>query len=861
MNLLKEKCKIIQNARSLHIIVDILEYCLCLLLILECNSVYTVAMYSTMADTTRVLILITATLLIALMAYLNREKIRLVSFISDSIVVFGLLIMLAIFYFANVRFTNTTQYFVRAFLVFIPFMFYLFRLYRLNNRSNVLFYKITDIILIIALISLVLWVCSSVFSFINPSEVNTMFWGKDYPVSNYFNLFFTTRYQMEKLPFVGHVIYRNIGIFTESPMYNIFLVLGLYTELFMKKKQSVCRILILCLTIMTTFGTIGLAIMMVGLGTKFILCLKINKKYYFIIILIILICSVAGIIFLLLNKRVNSSSSYNIRLDDYAAGFKTWLTAPFFGTGLSDIGSIQRNMSEFRYNNMGYSNSVMEVLANGGLCLFTIYIIPFVAIFLQALCKRRRKICVWGVGIFALYVTTIFEYHYIMFVIMAYGYSLIDLPLKNLPGINRCLKNSTEKNIALPSVHRRRKTIYERAAIINLIIGIFASAMVQMSISTKKVMNSGIGLSQIGVIIVIFLPFAYWILITHLELKTENDKKYGILLFLGLEMMCSIILIVFISSAGALNYLATFNYLYNINIGPECSRFLVVIFAVLCVIVLIKEVCSEKKGIVKIIFYGLSVLCIVNVYSALTSYKLIKNHKDDIEQGISMIQNMAIESDDKIYVDDMPYVYSVLDAVPKYICGTPPSDTQNDIIQLANKEPYQPSLNGIYKMYEYSDGKYMYFTGDRYIQRMENLGFDYSSLYYSNVSFPIENIHRYNPILTLDSDGLCLDGTGKSIYYSPFITWIAGELNVTMKMRLNEFNSTDQPIIRVYLVRGGHQVWELEKNLYFSDFDENGNATVSISKNIKTSNDLEILMKAENGTKVYLQEVYYTRKN
>ena len=65
-------------------------------------------------------------------------------------------------------------------------------------------------------------------------------------------------------------------------------------------------------------------------------------------------------------------------MDDYKAGVITWLQHPFLGSGLSNTNGIQQNMSAWRSYNTGFSNSIMEILAEGGIYLSLFYFYAFI---------------------------------------------------------------------------------------------------------------------------------------------------------------------------------------------------------------------------------------------------------------------------------------------------------------------------------------------------------------------------------------------------------------------------------------------------------------------------------------------------
>lgn len=79
----------------------------------------------------------------------------------------------------------------------------------------------------------------------------------------------------------------------------------------------------------------------------------------------------------LLEQKLGTSSG-STRVDDFAAGYKAWMDAPLFGNGYGNSAAYKKYMSSFRRNNLGFSNSPMQVLAYGGIYLFFPYCVSVV---------------------------------------------------------------------------------------------------------------------------------------------------------------------------------------------------------------------------------------------------------------------------------------------------------------------------------------------------------------------------------------------------------------------------------------------------------------------------------------------------
>lgn len=240
-----------------------------------------------------------------------------------------------------------------------------------------------DVVVIAAGVSVVCWFLLSLLHLIPYPWSGSVYvdWsdnGKIIWRTHFMYIYYETQW------FITGYVARNSAIFVEGPMANYIFSLAFMTDFYIQdsrgpKAHRRCRI-ILALAMLTTFTATGwflIALMWIMKNLpdvrkkrrsagSFREHLAQEKK-----IIVLAAMVLTFVVLLLWNKTTTESSS--IRMDDIRSGFKAWLSSPLWGVGFENTPYIARFASPWRLNNLGYSNSPVEVLAEGGLMLFIPY--------------------------------------------------------------------------------------------------------------------------------------------------------------------------------------------------------------------------------------------------------------------------------------------------------------------------------------------------------------------------------------------------------------------------------------------------------------------------------------------------------
>lgn len=125
----------------------------------------------------------------------------------------------------------------------------------------------------------------------------------------------------------------------------------------------------------------------------------------------------------------SGTGSWEVRFDDFLAGYKAWKDNILFGNGYDTMDAINWHMSAIRAYNTGYSSGIFSILAQGGIFLIINYIIGFIGYIKYSISLHRFELCAMIIIIFIILVTSIFQYTFIMMIILAYGYALLTLEI------------------------------------------------------------------------------------------------------------------------------------------------------------------------------------------------------------------------------------------------------------------------------------------------------------------------------------------------------------------------------------------------------------------------------------------------
>lgn len=236
-------------------------------------------------------------------------------------------------------------------------------------------HKYTNIVIVIAVISLFFWSLGTICRIIKPTGYFYSTWsGSLAAYKSYYGIYFEQ--QTASSSSIVENLIGNKAIFSEGPMVSMVFSIAFLAEFLMQRKLNVKRCFILLIAVISTLSVSGITMVILAIAFKYILSKGDNRNKIVVKILLVPIVSVIGfvVIYYLIEQKLSTNSGLT-RLDDFYAGFKAWMDAPLFGNGYGNSAAFIKYMSRFRMGNTGFSNSVMQILVFGGIYLFLPYVL------------------------------------------------------------------------------------------------------------------------------------------------------------------------------------------------------------------------------------------------------------------------------------------------------------------------------------------------------------------------------------------------------------------------------------------------------------------------------------------------------
>ncbi len=324
-------------------------------------------------------------------------------------VYYSIIIMISTINFSKFSINNVLYYFMSFPLILVILI--------LSNEQNQLkdwLIKFINITILLSIVSLFFWVLGSNLNIISPTDYLINKWSDGGVAVSYYNIYFET----QRISVMDNAIIRNSGIFAEAPMWNLILSIAIMIQTLFFGRNNY-KTFILVLTILSTISTTGIYIIGLIIAYKIIFEVSGWKKYISLTLIPVLL-----IVLSIVWQGKSETASTSIRFDDYRAGIQAWLDNIVLGSGFSNgLKIIESHMDTTIRPNLGYSNSLFVILAQGGIVLFILYFLPILIIMIKNQYSYNIKFFV--LLLIIIFSTTIFLDTYIFSFIIGLMYSIV----------------------------------------------------------------------------------------------------------------------------------------------------------------------------------------------------------------------------------------------------------------------------------------------------------------------------------------------------------------------------------------------------------------------------------------------------
>ena len=337
------------------------------------------------------------------------------------------------------------------FIILLVILFVYFYGHMVRGTIKQLFKHYIDVMFVIALISIFMWLTCSVLKWFPATSPFRIEWGADRRIWSFYGIYF---HWQNDFFIHGMRFYRNIGIFTEAPMFSLHLCTALMFDLMINDHHTKFRwfrILWFCGTILTTFSITGylfmMALIVINLYATLIVRARsedeatAKKAKKQLIVVTVLGIALAAIGLMLIADKLASRSGGS-RTEDFRNGYKGWRDHVWFGAGFGDIEARLQYASWRRQHrsNTGFTNSPMAILCEGGIWFFMGYYLSFVYGLFASLHKRDWRAFICLCLMVFLFITTTMEH-------TAYIISFIAFMMAS--GLTGALNGVTATNVSI----------------------------------------------------------------------------------------------------------------------------------------------------------------------------------------------------------------------------------------------------------------------------------------------------------------------------------------------------------------------------------------------------------------------------
>ncbi len=819
---------------ALNTVRNTAEYILVLLTILECNSLfYFYAGREASNEKILRLGLLASAFFLLVYRYLETKQEK--SLIKLLPTLGGMYVLMGSFLVLNVmRKTGLMSSYFILFLFFLPVVTVLFYLDRVEGKPYNLLYKYADVVAVYAFLAVIIYLFSVFFGGKIPSADVSTYWSNKGTLKTYTDYFGIVAVSTDRIFSLGSFEFcKMYGIFPEPPMAMIPLITALYIELFLKKNRSgIVAVVFISLAVLFTGSTLGYMLLVLAFALLALGKLPEKWRVPSYAVLAALVLAIVAVLFAV--KKKNDYSSLSAHLEDYVLCFKAFLKSPLIGNAFGDEFPILELMSEERFeHNPGLSNSIAVILAQGGILLELICLLPFARGLAGIFSKdsEARKEGLFFVGVFALFVVTIFTYRFYLFFIMGFGYALMPFKPNDVPKRVFTDKISRGKlmEYALGAV-LLLSVIFSLGGIWKVIFAFFKSNSLLLSQSAWNLVFALIfvigavvmlseavnGKSKIQALVTVFMLAVGAVLIAFRPIIVTNAKSF-----------CDVM-----QKTG---YSKLFVIFLNILILACVYAFVWCIFAL-----------KKKERLYSIVFAVFPIAFCILVSRVITGNAgyYLEQVEDDSE-----IMSIAVENaTGKVYSDTLPYVYA-----EKFPSISVSSKSGGEFAQLDNisvlmADDYREMFREGFSCVAINDNRALYTNDESVIAALKENGYAVYNHYPNSLNIDLSSLASENGLGLNGDNFIELDGDNAKVTHGEPTELEKGTYLVTFSI-----SSEEKSDVTVSVLRDG-EVFKT-KTKTASDYSESNNLSISLKLRARDLDNIEFA--AVSDGKAVLKKISY----
>lgn len=242
--------------------------------------------------------------------------------------------------------------------------------------------------------------------------------------------------------------------------------------------------------------------------------------------------------------------------------------------------------------------------------------------------------------------------------------------------------------------------------------------------------------------------------------------------------------------------------------------------------------------------------------------KFGEKYNHTVEIGSRLLEAVEQESGNyRIYADDVPILYKRAgNRISNRVFPADGAASEKNVIMFTDKGEDISRLTGAgFQFGELSELEGIYTNSEVVIQLIEEQGIPMTKCYSVQKQVDLKNLALLNGLEMDENGALLVDGQERSLIYGPYDVIYGGIVEITFQLKLLSSSIAEGEVATVRFSSDfGKNVFE-RKPVNRTDFNENGECTVTIKRSIHSSEGVEFLVFAAGDTRLAVDSITYRK--